>query len=171
MTCNLFLWDYHTPSHRVRSCFRDCFSAQRKGTERSEASVIEFLSVAHNWKEWKPLIQQTVVDSWILLPSNQPKSSTLQSLGTLRPWMKDKAMRNRPWAQPEQSGDDSNNDDDWDDDSERFKSTRDSKQFSTSIIPGDQNTSSSFSCSLWHYGKFLPSLCVKPSSFLCNTYC
>lgn len=102
VTCHLFLWEYHTPSHHVRSCFWDGFSAPRKSTERSKASVNEFLSVAHNWKEWKPLIQQTAADSWILLPSNQLKSSSLQSLGTLRPWMKDKATRNLPWDQSEQ---------------------------------------------------------------------
>lgn len=43
-------------------------------------------------------------------------------------------------AQSEQSGDDSNNDDDWDDESERFKSTSDSEEFSTSIIPGYEHT-------------------------------
>lgn len=69
---------------------------ERQSSERSQASVNEFLSLAHNWKKRKPLILQTVVDGWILLPSNQLKSSSLQSPGTLRPWMKDKVMRNLP---------------------------------------------------------------------------
>lgn len=87
------------------------------------------------------------------------ESSAQQSAGELQPaesWHSEttnekERCEESSSAESEQSGDESDNDDDWDDESERFKSTSDSEEFSTSIIPGHQNTSS-----LWRCGAILP---------------